>query len=282
MTGRVLIAGCGDVGLRVAQRLRQRGVAVTGLRRTQHALPEGIDSCAADLTDATSLRHLPADVTDVVYLPTPDARTPEAYDAVFCKGLANLLDALDTTRLQRLLFVSSSAVYGDHGGDWVDENTPVDPPGFNGEALVRAEQWLAAQSLPTVVLRLSGLYGPGRMRLIERLRRGDVNVPREPAFWGNRIHVDDAAAAMVHLLHVAAPAACYLGTDDTPLPLANLYDHLADLLGAARPPAGAPPTAIGNKRLSNARLRATGFVPRWPDCRAGYAALLAGHGSIQG
>lgn len=275
MNTHVLVAGCGDVGLRVAKRLRGRGDAVTGLRRSAQALPDGIDTCTADLTDASTLGDLAAGITDVVYLPTPDARTPEAYEAVYRTGLGNLLQALDTARLRRVVFVSSSAVYGDHGGDWVDEDTPCDPPGFNGEILLRAEQWLAAQAVPSVVLRLSGLYGPGRTRLFERLRGGEVSVPRHPAFWGNRIHVDDAAAAIVHLLDIEEPAGHYLGTDNTPLPLADLYDHLAGLLDAPVPTEGPAPRGIGNKRLSNQRLRATGFVPRWPDCRGGYAALLA-------
>ena len=86
--------------------------------------------------------------------------------------------------------------------------------------------------------------------------------------------VDDAAAAIVHLLSLDAPDALYVGVDDTPLPVDELYDYLAGLLGAAPPPDGPSAPGIGNKRMSNAHLRATGFQCRWPDARMGYAALL--------
>lgn len=274
-TGRVLIAGCGDVGRRVASRLRDRGHAVATLRRTERPAAAGIDAIAADLTRPESLRSLPRDIDRVVYLPTPDSRTLAAYRAVFVDGLAHLLDALDAMRLRRLLFVSSSAVYGEHHGAWVDEDTLPSPPGFNGETLLQAESWLAGQGVPSVVLRLAGLYGPGRCHVIDRLRAGTARVPRQPPFWANRIHADDAAAAIVHLLELADPKPLYIGSDGSPMPLADLYDALAERLGVQRPPEGAPPQGIGNKRLSNARLCASGFVPCWPDALEGHVALLS-------
>jgi nucleoside-diphosphate-sugar epimerase len=174
--------------------------------------------------------------------------------------------------------VSSSAVYGEHHGDWVDEDTPTSPQGFNGELLLQAEHWLSTLHVPAVVLRLAGLYGPGRLQLIERLRAGHATVQRSGVHWANRMHSDDAAAAIVHLLGLPEPRPLYLGVDDTPLPLDTLYDHLATLIGAPRPPEGPAPADVGSKRLSNARLRASGFVPAWPDARDGYAALLASSG----
>jgi nucleoside-diphosphate-sugar epimerase len=272
---RVLLAGCGDLGLRVARRLRARGDEVWALRRRPPVADEpGVHWLQADLTRPDSLAALPRAFTRMVYSPTPDHRDAAAYRAIFVDGLRHLLAALDGGALRRVLLVSSSAVYGAHGGEWVDEDTPPDPPGFNGASLLEAERWLAAQPLPSVTLRLAGLYGPGRTQLLERLRAGTVQVPRATPHWANRIHVDDAAAAIVHLLALDDPQACYLGVDDTPLPLDLLYDHLARLLGVPPPDAGPPPPGVGSKRLSNARLRASGFAPRWPDARVGYAALL--------
>jgi nucleoside-diphosphate-sugar epimerase len=273
---RVLLAGCGDVGLRVAQRLAARGHEVFALRRRPPAPGNGVQWLAGDLARPATLDGLPAGVTRLVYLPAPDARDRVAYRSLFLDGLNGLLDRLDRSALARVLFVSSSAVYGDHAGGWVDEDTPPQPPNFNGAVLLEAEHRLAAQPVPSVVLRLAGLYGPGRLQLIERLRAGHVSVPRGRPHWANRIHVEDAAAAIVHLLLMADPQPLYLGTDDTPLPLDVLYDHLAFLAGAPRPPDGPPPAGVGSKRLSNARLRASGFVPRWPDARSGYAAALGG------
>lgn len=229
---------------------------------------------AADLTDPHSLNKLPSGITHVVYMPTPDRRAKAEYRAVFKDGLRHLLMALNTSRLARVMLVSSTAVYGNHEGDWVDENTPANPPRFNGEVLLETEGWLAAQNLPAIIVRLSGLYGPGRAGLFERLLAGKVCVPRRQPFWSNRMHVDDAAAAIVHLLHLACPQPLYLGTDDMPLPLDVRYDHLARLLGAPRPTDGPAPAGVGNKRLNNARLRHSGFCLQWPDARKSYAALL--------
>lgn len=275
MNQRVLIAGCGDVGHRVAQRLLAEGAEVWALRRSPMADDgSGIHWVRGDLSDPASLRELPTGVTQLVYLPAPNARDEAAYRAVFVDGLRHVLGALDRVTLQRVLFVSSSAVYGEHGDAWVDEATPPDPPGFNGAVLLEAERWLAVQPVRAVVLRLAGLYGPGRAQLLDRLRAGAVRVPRGVPHWANRIHVDDAAAAIAHLLSLRDPAALYVGVDDTPLPLDVLYDHLAALLHVPAPTDGAPPPGVGSKRLSNARLRDTGFEPAWPDARVGYASLL--------
>ena len=275
MTEQVLLAGCGDLGLRVARLLRARGDTVYALRRNPPASnADGIEWLRADLATPESLRGLPTCITQVVYLPTPDRREPAAYRATFVDGLRHLLAALDGIHLQRLLFVSSSAVYGEHHGGWVDEDTPVAPPGFNGAVLLEAEQLLAAWPTCAIVLRLAGLYGPGRLQLLERLRAGTARVPRGTPHWANRIHVEDAARAIVHLLQLTDPQSCYLGVDSTPLPIHVLYDELARLIGAPPPRDGPSPAGIGSKRLSNARLLASGFVPDWPDARIGYAALI--------
>ncbi len=275
MGERVLLAGCGDLGGRVAQRLLARGDEVFALRRRPPAYDSsGIRWWRGDLTRAESLHELPRGITRLVYLPTPDRREVSAYRAIFLDGLRHLLDVLELDVLQRVLLVSSSAVYGEHAGAWVDERTQPAPLGFNGEVLLEAEQALAARKLSTVVLRLAGLYGPGRLQLLMRLRTGRIRVPRAQPHWANRLHVDDAAAAIAHLLDLHEPLPLYLGVDDTPLPLDQLYDHLASLLGMPPAVEGPAPTAVGSKRLSNARLRASGFVPRWPDSRDGYAALL--------
>lgn len=271
----ILLAGCGDLGCRVAERLLAQGDEVWALRRTAppKSLP-GLRWLGADLTEPGTLAGLPAGIARVVYMPAPDARDEAAYRALFVDGLRHLLEALDTRLLRQVLLVSSSAVYGEHDGDWVDEDTPPAPLGFNGALLLEAEQWLAAQALPSTVLRLAGLYGPGRMQLVERVRSGAQRVPRGVPHWANRIHVDDAAAAVAHLLRLPAPLPLYLGVDDTPLPLDELCDFIAQLLDAPPPREGAAPAGVGSKRLRNARLRASGWAPRWPDARDAYAALL--------
>jgi nucleoside-diphosphate-sugar epimerase len=313
---RILLAGGGDLALRVAQHLaggtkpaidpprRSADASVAAPRtpltasasapvsaslssapalwalRRQPPADDGspVQWLAADLTQPGTLAGLPAGITRVVYALAPGARSEAAYRAVFIDGLRNLLQALDKRRLQRVVFVSSSAVYGEHGGAWVDETTPPAPLGMNGAVLLEAEQWLQAQDLSAITLRLAGLYGPGRLQLVDRLRAGQARVPRATPHWANRMHADDAAAAIAHLLMLPAVQDSYIGADDTPLPLDTLYDHIAGVAGCPLPAEGPAPAGVGSKRLCNARLRASGFVPAWPDARDGYAALLTGPG----
>ncbi|TBR40207.1 MULTISPECIES: NAD-dependent epimerase/dehydratase family protein [Dyella] len=275
MTERVLLAGCGDLGLRVAARLQDRGHEVWALRRSpREDLSEGIRWLRGDLTAPSTLAGLPVGFTQVVYSPTPGAREEAAYRAVFVDGLRHLVEAVATKDVKRWLFVSSSAVYGEHGDAWVDETTPTDPPGFNGRILREAEQWLALQGLPAVSMRLAGIYGAGRTQLLDRIRAGVARVPRGSPHWSNRIHADDAAAAIAHVLSLPEVDPLYLGVDDTPLPMDVLYDALADLMHVPRPAEGPAPAGIGSKKLSNARLKATGFRCQWPDAREGYRALV--------
>ncbi len=279
---RVLIAGCGDLGLRVARLLALESASNQswGLRRNPSLestsdLP-GFSWMAADLTQPDTLRNVPKDITHVLYTAAPNARTEADYRAVYRDGLERLLQAVTSPALQRVLFVSSTAVYGDHGAQWIDEDTPTAPKSFNGRVLLETEQWLHSQSaqFETLSLRLSGIYGPGRSYLLDRLRAGQATAPAAESHWVNRIHIEDAAAAVLHLLNLPNPQAIYLVTDSTPLPLRVLYDALAKLVGGAVPLEGAAPASVGSKRLSNARLRDSGFNFKWPDSRDGHAALI--------
>ena len=282
-TKRVLIAGCGDLGLRVAQLLAIENSTnwSWGLRRqpnldSTHDIPS-FTWIAADLTQPDTLRDLPKDITHVLYTAAPNARTEADYRAVYREGLERLVLAVAAPSLQRVLFVSSTAVYGAHGAQWIDEDTPTAPKSFNGRVLLETEQWLYKQNtqFETLSLRLSGIYGPGRSYLLERLRTGQATAPMTESHWVNRIHIEDAAAAVVHLMNLPNPKPIYLVTDSTPLPMRVLYDALAKLVGGPTPPAGDAPASIGSKRLSNARLRDSGFTLKWPDSREGHAALMS-------
>jgi len=280
---RVLIAGCGDLGLRVARLLALENASNQswGLRRNPSLestsdLP-GFSWMAADLTQPDTLRDVPKDITHVLYAAAPNARTEADYRAVYRNGLERLLQAVASPTLQRVLFVSSTAVYGDHGAQWIDEDTPTAPKSFNGQVLLETEQWLHSHTtqFETLSLRLSGIYGPGRSYLLDRLRTGQATAPAAESHWVNRIHIEDAAAAVLHLLNLPNPQPVYLVTDSTPLPMRVLYDALAKLVGGPVPTEGAAPASVGSKRLSNARLRDSGFSFKWPDSREGHAALIS-------
>lgn len=280
---RVLIAGCGDLGLRVARLLglensthRSWGIRRNPNPESTRDLPS-FTWITADLTQPNTLRDLPKNFTHVLYSAAPNARTEDDYRAVYREGLEHLVQAAASPALQRVLFVSSTAVYGDYGAQWINEETPTAPKSFNGRVLLETEQWLNSQSaqFETLILRLSGIYGPGRSYLLDRLRTGQATAPAADSHWVNRIHIEDAAAAVLHLMNLPKPQPLYLVTDSTPLPMRVLYDALAKLVAGPIPPEGPAPTSVGSKRLSNARLRASGFNFKWPDCREGHAALLS-------
>ncbi|MGG6381277.1 SDR family oxidoreductase [Paenarthrobacter sp. NEAU-H11] len=280
----ILLAGCGDLGTEAGLRFHALGHRVVGWRRSPAKLPAAIEGVAADLS-APGLPRVPADTTAVVIAVAADSPTEEAYRAAYVDGLTHVLDALerDGVRPQRVLFVSSTAVYGDAGGGWVDENTPPRPGGFSGRVLLEAEQLLQAAFSGTATtatsLRLGGIYGPGRTRLIDQVRGGTAVVP-EDARYTNRIHRDDAAAATVHLATVPPePAPVYVGVDNDPADLGTVLRFLAAELGLAEPPVGdAGPARGGNKRCRNDLLRSTGFEFAFPSFREGYRDIIAGNG----
>ncbi|MEO9122074.1 MAG: NAD-dependent epimerase/dehydratase family protein [Burkholderiaceae bacterium] len=280
---RILLAGAGDLCCRAAELLLAQGHQVWGLRRHPpiHDI-SGVQWLAADLTKPETLTQLPHSISQVIYAPTPDRRTEADYRTLFLDGLRNFLSALDVRALTRFMFVSSSAVYG-ACDEWVNEDTATNPSEFNGQILVQAEEWLRHELPQTVLFRLTGLYGPQRTELLTRLQDGRARVSRQDKRWANRFHIDDAARAAVHLLGLGQAESCYIGTDDHPHPIHELYDALAAMLNApvAADAAGAPVagtrvtgTTTGGKRLSNARLRASGFEPAWPDAIEGYKAII--------
>jgi nucleoside-diphosphate-sugar epimerase len=280
----ILLAGCGDLGTEAGLRLAAAGYRVVGWRRTPEKLPAAIEGSAADLSTA-ELPPVPADTTAVVVAVAADSPTEAAYRAAYVDGLSHVLDALERDGLtpRRVLFISSTAVYGDADGGWVDEGTTPAPGGFSGRILREAEELLTNRLRGTgtapVVLRLGGIYGPGRTRLIDQVRGGTAVIPAEPRYT-NRIHRDDAAGAIVHLCTMAEdPAPVYLGVDDDPAELGDVLRFLASELGLEVPPSGsAGEPRGGNKRCSNALLRGTGFSLAYPTFREGYRDILAGVG----
>ncbi len=276
----VLMAGCGDLGTEIGVRFAELGHRVVGLRRTPDRLPAGIEGRHADLTG--ELPELPADTDIVVVALTAEQYTAEAYRAIYVDGLRNTLDALDRDdiRPRRVLFVSSTAVYGVRDGGWIDEETPASTTSATGSVLVEAERLLHSRVPDGIVVRLAGLYGPGRTSLIEQVRSGTATVP-EPAPHTNRIHRDDAASVVVHLAtNVPDPDPIYVGADHHPVDRGELVRFLADETGAPAPTATPPdPARSLGKRCDNRRLLATGFPFTYPTYREGYRAVLAGHGT---
>lgn len=279
MTQRLLIAGCGKLGTELGQRLAATGTTVYGLRRQADQLPAPIRGLSADLGDPEAVvQALPEALDAVIYTATPGAFDDAAYERGYVRGLDNVLAALAARRLSptRTIFVSSTSVYGDFGGDWIDETSPTEPGGFSGKRLLQAEALLHEAPGHGIVLRLGGIYGPGRERLLRRVRDRKP-VSDTPAVYTNRIHQADCVGVLEHLLQLPDPASLYLGVDHAPTPMHEVLDWLADTMNLPRPPrdSGSGRDRRGsNKRCSNRRLVDSGYRFVYPDFRAGYRAML--------
>ena len=283
----VLIAGCGDLGTEVGLRFARLGHDVVGLRRNASVLPPEFLGQAIDLS--LDKPAIPADTEFVVVAISAGKPSIEAYRAAYLDGLRNLLDALDEAGVspRRVLLVSSTAVYDVEDGSEVDERTPAHPKPGTDAVVLEAERMLHGRLPAATVLRLAGIYGPGRERLITQVRAGAaLSVQSRHT---NRIHRDDAAAAIVHLLvRPNQPAPLYIGVDSAPVQANEVLTFLAAELGLPEPtlkPArneSAAPTREsqrgGDKILSNKLLCDTGFSFTYPTYREGYRALLAGTG----
>ena len=274
---KVLVAGMGDVGGRAAAMLVEDGHEVAGVRRSDVAGPDGVEVVTGDLGDPTLVERLPTGLDAVLVTVSSDGRDVERYRSAYLDGPTTLLSALRDRGddLRRVVFTSSSAVYGQRDDEWVDEDSPTEPTSDTARVLVEAERAIAAVGPPTTVLRLTGIYGPGRTRLVDLVRDGEAVVGTRPTFT-NRIHAHDAAAACVRLLALGEDAPdVVIGTDDHPADRREVYSWLAHRLGVDGPEVDderAP--SRGSKRCRNERLRSLGWVPRYPTFRVGYAAVL--------
>lgn len=274
----VLLAGCGDIACRLAP-LLQDTCDLTGLRRQPATLPHPIQPLAADLCDGAAVSRALAgrQFDDVVITLTPGERTELRYRQVYIDGTRHLLAALRGN--PRVLFVSSTSVYGQDSGEAVDEDSPAAATAFSGRCLREAETLVADSGLPHCIVRFSGIYGPGRARLLRMVRDGRVD-PLQSTQWTNRIHADDCARVLAFLLRRwqagNTPHHCYIASDPCPTQAGAVWQWLADALGVADPLSATdwqqrPPTG---KRCSPQRLLTEGFTFLHPDFRSGYRALL--------
>ena len=214
---KIAIIGCGDIGIRTARILLDSGHDVAGIRRNTARLPDWLPSITADVCDRQSLDFLSTRPFDIVlYILSAGAFNETAYRNAYVTGVANTLDALGSQRatLQRFIYVSSTSVFHQNDGTVVDENSSTKPVSFNGRLVLEGESVVRALSNGTVV-RFSGIYGPERTRMIERVRKNMLSEPGDTTYT-NRIHVDDCAGVLAHMVNQATVSYTHLTLPTTP------------------------------------------------------------------
>jgi nucleoside-diphosphate-sugar epimerase len=273
----ILIIGCGDLGGSIAELLANAGHAVTGVRVSNKPMPNQVERIQTDVTDSASLKLLEQVSADIViYCVAADAQTDESYRKHYVEGLRNVLQLqTNNNQLKHVFFVSSTRVYGQEIDALLDELTPAVPSDFGGERLLEAEALLKTFAFASTAIRLSGIYGPGRQYLVN-MAKAPERWPQSNK-WTNRIHRDDAAR-FIHFLCEQVVAGktiedCYIGVDDEPTLQYDVLTWIATRLNVT-PPSMDLNEKVTGKRLSNQRMRRTGFALKYANYQVGYSEIL--------
>ncbi|OZG74242.1 nucleoside-diphosphate sugar epimerase [Hahella sp. CCB-MM4] len=273
----LLLLGYGHLNQKVAHALHDR-FRITAVSRSPHKFAGG-QHLALDLR-SDSLSALPDTPDLILFCLTPGQIDEKHYRQTYLEALKRVTDHYRNNPPKHFLFVSSTSVYGQDADEVVDEDSVTAPDSFSGKILVEAETWLKQQPFPTTSIRFSGIYGGHRARLLQQIINGEKS-DQGPSGYTNRIHEEDAANVLVHLLLLANDkegelADCYLASDNEPVrmhdvvawvrthtPCQPIQEHTAT------------PRRTGSKQCSNQRLRESGFKFTYPDFRAGYGEMIA-------
>ena len=278
MSKKVVFIGCGDIATRAALKLQSGGIEVLGVRRNINDMHDELPAISADVLNPSSLRFLRnTGATTIVYSLAAAGFDEESYLNAYVKGLLNTIEACDFKHVKRLIFTSSTAVYHQNDGSLVDELSPTIPQRFNGKVMLQAEKLALATSVGTA-LRLSGIYGPGRLRLIDRVRNGQCS-DENSATWSNRIHTEDCAGVIAHLVNQDTLPEVVLGSDSLPATAVEVETFIATQLGVDKQYAASstnrPKRIAGSKRCDNRLLLSTGYCFIHSNYQSGYKEIIA-------
>ncbi|MFZ2168571.1 MAG: NAD-dependent epimerase/dehydratase family protein [Methylococcaceae bacterium] len=277
---KILIIGCGAIGTQLLHVLSANGHKVTGLKRNPPKTDTvKVNYFAADITSAADLKDLPTDFDTLYFIVSPDGRSKESYRDIYESGLNNLLNRFSRAGSNpHWIFVSSTSVYGQSQGEWVDEDSVAQPNNVTSQLIRRAEQKLMDLDADNIVVRFSGIYGPGREYLL-RMAMQSPAIQKNPPYFTNRIHQQDCIGVLAFLLERrlagVALEQCYLASDDDPAPLWEVMWWLAEHLKCQ------PPTIKSvdkdcemNKHCNNQRLKSLGYKFSYPSFKDGYLELI--------
>lgn len=281
---RVLIIGCGYLGMAIGEMLVATGHAVTGVRRGPDADGElaarGIGLLVGDITDRDNVQSWP-DGWDVVINAVSSSRGgAEVYRQVYGNGTRHVVERYAGSGLARYIHISSTSVYGQTDGGWVDEDSATEPGTETGGVLVDTEHWLLngpkSMDWPAVILRVAGIYGPGRGHLLGQLLKDEARIQGDGSRWVNMVHRDDAARGVICVAEAAEVGSVYNVVDDEPVSQGAFLQWLALEYGKPSPPMAtesensARKRGLTHKRVSNRRLRELGWKLEYPTYREGY------------
>jgi nucleoside-diphosphate-sugar epimerase len=286
---RVLIIGCGYVGLPLGAELARLGHEVFGLTRSGAAgaalQARGLHPLSADITRRADLDGLPGPFDWVVNTVASNKGGPEEYRQVYVEGTRHILQWLEAAPPKKLVYTSSTSVYGQTDGSLVKESSPAQPADELGRLLLDAEQLLLdaarTKKIPAVILRAAGIYGPGRGHLFLQYLKGEARIPGRGERLINMIHRDDLAACILTALKSGRSGEVYNASDDEPVPQIHFFRWLSETLGRNMPPfvredpADSRKRALTHKKVSNRKLRMElGCLLRYPTFRQGYTAEI--------
>lgn len=281
MQKNILIVGCGDVGCQTGVRLKALGYGVYGIKRSVDANVPFPYFCA-DVSDLESLKQcigqVPADIHYVLYAVAPAERSENAYDAAYPVGVRNTLKCIDVQMIEGFILVTSTAVYHQNQGEWVDESSETLPTTFSGKKLLQAEDILVKSAVKGVAVRLGGIYGPGRERLIKKVRKG-CELNKNTPMYTNRIHRDDCAGLLSYIIQQidngSEVADCYIGVDSHPVSEWDVLCAIAGMLDVDSPVhCEDSKVRHQNKRCKNDRIRALGYEFIYDHYQEGYQAVI--------
>ena len=284
---RTLVIGCGYVGTPLAQRLLALGHEVWGIRRTAESFASlaalGIKPFAADISQPGALDALPGPFDWIVNLVSSDKGGPAEYRQVYLEGNRNLIAWARQHPVKKIVYTSSTSVYAQNDGSAVKETSPAEPQTETSQILLETEKLLleAAPAVPTVVLRVSGIYGPDRGHLFKQYLANEAKIPGQGARIINMIYRDDLVEVIIAALKNGRPGELYNATDDEPVSLLHFYRWLSETLGKWMPPFAAEEEnadrkrAITSKKVQNRRMKTElGMQLKYPTFRQGYTAEI--------
>jgi len=288
---RVLIVGCGYVGMSLGRVLVNQGHGVVGVRRSASGSAElaaaGIRLVTADVTSREDVHRIPGPFDWVVNaVASPYGGSAEEYRRTYLEGTRNLVAWLEETPVQKYVHTSSTGVYGQNDGGSVDETSATEPESATARVLAETEQEVLQaareRGFPAMILRVAGIYGPGRSYWLRRLLCGEARVPGDGARWMNMVHRDDIVGAMETALEQGRPGEIYNVCDGEPVRHLDFLRWLAGRLECCMPLFAEEDSStrrrrgLTNKRVSNRKLREElGYVLKYPSYREGYAQLLS-------